>query len=102
MKASTAAVLRNQGWLIAALALYAVALTLISLPLDLEQYRAVFSEKGPFERLSPPFWLLLALTAFLAAWRLPRPTGRNLMTVGGVAILFAMRELRLTSTGGSS
>lgn len=93
MTRSSADVLRSLACLLAALALYAVLLTLIAAPLDLEQYRAVFSERGPFERLSPPFWLLLALAAFLAAWRLPRASAWNLATVGGVAILFAMREM---------
>lgn len=78
--------------LLVVLALYGVALALMQAPLDLEQYRAVFSEKGPFERLSPPFWLLLALTGFAAAWRLPRPASRNLAIVSCVPVLFAMRE----------
>jgi len=84
--------LRSIAWLLAALMLYAVALTLIEMPLDLEHFRAVFSERGPFERLSPPFWLLLALTMLLAAWRLPRVPALKLATVGLVPVLFAMRE----------
>lgn len=93
MTASSANMVRSLAWLLAALVLYAVALSLIATPLDLEQYRAVFSERGPFERLSPLFWLLLWLATWVAAWRLPRATRWNLATVGCVALLFAMREL---------
>lgn len=78
--------------LLMALALYGMALAWIQAPLDLAQYRALFSEKGPFERLSPPFWLLLAITGFLAAWRLPKPASWNLAMVSCVPVLFAMRE----------
>jgi len=92
VKPSQTLSLRSIGWLLAALVLYGVALTLIEIPLDLEQFRAVFSERGPFERLSPPFWLLLALTMFLADWRLPRASALKLATVGCVPVLFAMRE----------
>lgn len=78
--------------LIAALAVYALLLALMALPLDLEAYRDVFSERGPFERLSVPLWLLVVAACVGVAWRRPRAVALRLLTLGAVAGFLAMRE----------
>ncbi|MGH8517066.1 MAG: hypothetical protein ACREUE_06360 [Panacagrimonas sp.] len=78
----------------AALVLYALILSVIAWPLDLAGYRAVFSERGPFERLSPLFWLALALACLVQAAPLAngRGRGKNLVVTALIALLLAMRE----------
>lgn len=77
-----------------ALLLYAAALAAIAWPLDLTGYRAMFSESGPFERLSPVFWLALALACAVQAAPLAngRGRGKNLVMLAVIAALLAMRE----------
>lgn len=80
--------------LLGVLLVYAVALAVLAWPLDLADYRAVFSERGPFEFLSPVFWVGLALACAVQAAPLAdgRGRGRNLVVVAVVALLLAMRE----------
>jgi cytochrome bd-type quinol oxidase subunit 2 len=80
--------------LLLALALYAVALAALAWPLDLADYRAVFSEQGPFERLSPVFWVGVALACAVQAAPLAdgRGRGRNLVVLAGIALLLSLCE----------
>lgn len=76
------------------LAVYALALAALAWPLDLGSYRAIFSEQGPFERLSPVFWVGLALACAVQAAPLANGhgRGRNLVVLALIAVLLAMRE----------
>lgn len=80
--------------LLALLLVYAAALAAIAWPLDLADYRAVFSEQGPFELMSPAFWVALALACAVQAAPLAdgRGRGRNLVVLAVIALLLAMRE----------
>lgn len=80
--------------LLGVLLAYAVALAALAWPLDLADYRAVFSEQGPFEWLSIMFWIGLALACAVQAAPLAdgRGRGRNLVMLAVVALLLAMRE----------
>ena len=79
-------------WL--ALIVYAVALAALAWPLDLTDYRAMFSERGPFELLSPVFWVAVALSCAVQAAPMANRRGRgtNLMVMAAIALLLAMRE----------
>jgi hypothetical protein len=80
--------------LLLALGVYALALAALAWPLDLAGYRALFSERGPFERLSPVLWGLLGLACAVQAALLAngRGRGRDLATMAVIAALLAMRE----------
>lgn len=67
---------------------YAALLTALALILPADTLAALFSESGPFERLSIAFWLLLAAWCF----DLARPLRHNLVLTGLIALLFAARE----------
>lgn len=77
------------------LVLYAVVLAAIAWPLDLTDYRAMFSERGPFEMLSPVLWVALALACAVQAVPLANRRGRgtNLVVMAVIALLLAMREV---------
>lgn len=85
-------------WLLAALLVYAVCLTAITWPLELSEFRRIFSEKGPLERASEPLWLLLAAACF-CSFR----CGKGVGVMGLVAVLCALREAdwHYKFTGGS-
>lgn len=92
MSDSVVPVAARRLWL--ALLLYAVALAAIALPLDLTDYRALFSERGPFEMLSLVLWVALALACAVQAAPLANTRGRgtNLVVMAVIALLLAMRE----------
>lgn len=80
--------------LLVLLLVYAAVLAAIAWPLDLADYRAVFSEQGLFELTSPVFWVALSLACAVQAAPLAdgRGRGRNLVVAAVIALLLAMRE----------
>lgn len=83
----------NEAWrqhrrLLAALLVYALCLTALTVTLDKAGFRQIFSESGIVERLSEPAWLLLALACLLSV----RPSNKAVGVMGLVALFCAMRE----------
>ena len=71
-----------------ALLVYALGLTALVLILSPEQKQTVFSERGPFEMLSIPLWLMLAAWCFAFAHEIRKP----LVVCGLLALFAAARE----------
>ena len=74
--------------IVLAIALFTVLLALFPLLLSEESFVWVFSEAGPFERLSEPAWIV---TALIVIFRI-RPLGPRAWSFALLCLAFAARE----------